>query len=47
MLLPFLLAACHRWPIRLENWWIRLPLYFIGSIAWTLLHVSGLSLIHI
>lgn len=41
-LLPFLLAACRRWPIRLENWKTRLPLYFAASIAWTLLHVAGM-----
>ncbi len=41
-LLPLLLAACHRWPLALDNWKHRLPLYLFGSIAWTLLHVGGM-----
>ena len=44
-MLPMLLAACHRWPISLDNWKTRLPLYLLGSIAWTLLHVTGMVVI--
>lgn len=50
LLLPLLLAACERWPIRLDNWVRRLPLYVLSSVAWTLLHVGGMvalrSLLH-
>lgn len=42
LLLPFLLAAIRRWPVQWDNWRRRLPLYLLGSIAWTLLHVGGM-----
>lgn len=42
LLLPLLLAAIRRWPIQWDNWKRRLPLYLLGSVAWTLLHVAGM-----
>ena len=42
LLLPGLLAAVRRWPIQWDNWRRRLPLYVLGSVAWTLLHVAGM-----
>lgn len=42
LLLPLLLMACHRWPLRLDNWRSRLPLYLVGSVLWTLVHVAGM-----
>lgn len=42
LLLPILLAACERWPLRLDTWRAKLPLYLLGSVAWTLLHVGGM-----
>jgi Response regulator of the LytR/AlgR family len=45
ILLPFLLAACERWPLQLDNWRRRLPLYILGSMLWTLCHVAGMVLL--
>ncbi len=42
LLLPFLLAAIRRWPVQWDNWKRRLPLYLLGSIAWSLAHVAGM-----
>lgn len=42
LLLPFLLTTIRRWPIQWDNWKRQLPLYLLGSIAWTLLHVGGM-----
>lgn len=42
LLLPWLLIACDRWPLRLENWPSRLLLYLLGSLCWTLIHVFGM-----
>lgn len=42
LLLPLLLAAIRRWPVQWNNWRRRLPLYLLGSIAWSLAHVAGM-----
>jgi hypothetical protein len=41
-LLPGVLAACARWPLHADNWRRRLPLYLLGSVAWSVLHVAGM-----
>lgn len=43
--LPFLLIACDRWPLHADTWRRRLPLYFLGSVAWCAFHVTGMNLI--
>lgn len=45
LLLPLLLALCRRWPLHLDTWRRRLPLYALASVAWLLLHVSGMVLL--
>lgn len=42
LLLPLLLAAIRRWPIHMDTLWPRLPLYLLGSVLWSLLHVLGM-----
>ncbi|UPG85498.1 LytTR family transcriptional regulator [Luteibacter aegosomatis] len=42
--LPFLLAACDRWPLHADTWRRRLPLYVLGSVAWCAFHVTGMNL---
>lgn len=41
-LLPLVLAACARWPLHADNWRRRLPLYLVGSVVWSVLHVAGM-----
>jgi len=41
-LLPLVLAACARWPLHADNWRRRLPLYLLGSVVWSVLHVAGM-----
>jgi hypothetical protein len=45
LMLPFLLRACDRWPLHSDTWRRRLPLYFLGSMLWSALHVIGMDLI--
>lgn len=44
-LLPLLFALCDRFPIHLDNWRTRLLPYWLGSLLWWLLHVSGMVLL--
>jgi len=41
-ILPLLLWACERWQLHADTWRRRLPLYVLGSVAWSLVHVSGM-----
>lgn len=41
-LLPAVLAGCERWPLHADTWRRRLPLYLLGSVAWSVLHVAGM-----
>jgi hypothetical protein len=41
-LLPPLLWLCDRWPLHVENWLRRLPLYVAASMAWSVLHVVAM-----
>lgn len=45
LLLPAVLAACHRWPLHADTWRRRLPAYFLASVGWSLLHVTGMVLL--
>lgn len=40
--LPLLLWACERWPLHADTWSRRLPLYVLGSVAWSIVHVTGM-----
>lgn len=40
--LPLVLWACERWPLHADTWRRRLPLYLLGSVAWSLVHVTGM-----
>ena len=42
VLLPLLLWLCDRWPVHMDNWHRRLPLYLVASVAWSFLHVVGM-----
>jgi len=44
ILLPAVLAACARWPLHADTWRRRLPLYLLGSVLWSILHVAGMVL---
>jgi len=46
-ILPFLLWACDRWPLHADTWRRRLPLYFLGSVAYSAIHVVGMDLIRL
>lgn len=45
LLLPLLFTICDRWPIHLDNWRRLLFPYWLGSVLWWLLHVSGMVLL--
>jgi hypothetical protein len=45
LMLPLLLRACDRWPLHADTWRRRLPLYFLGSVAWCAVHVVGMDLL--
>jgi hypothetical protein len=47
LLLPFLLMACDRWPLHADTWRRYLPYYVLGSLAWCLLHVTGMDLLRL
>src|SRR5690606_22561200 len=34
LLLPALFWLCTRWPMHVDNWWRRLPLYLAASVVW-------------
>lgn len=42
LLLPPLLRFCDRWPLHGDTWLRRLPGYVAASVAWSLLHVTGM-----
>jgi hypothetical protein len=46
-MLPLLLRACDRWPLHADTWRRYLPLYFVGSIAWSAVHVIGMDLLRV
>jgi hypothetical protein len=41
-LMPALVYASRRWPVRLETWWRNLPLHLMCSVAFSLSHVGGM-----
>ncbi len=45
LLLPLMFSACRRWPLNLESWSRLVFPYWLGSVAWWLLHVSGMVLL--
>jgi hypothetical protein len=42
VLMPLLIYASRRWPIRLETWRRNLPLHLVLSVVCSLLHVAGM-----
>ena len=40
MLVPLVVAFTARWPVHVDNWLRRVPLYLLASVAWSLLHVG-------
>ena len=47
LLLPFLLLACDRWPLHADTWRRYVPYYIAGSVAWCVLHITGMDLIRL
>ena len=45
LLLPGLLWICERWPLHVDTWRRRLPGYVGLSVAWCVLHVTGMVLL--
>jgi hypothetical protein len=45
LMLPLLLRACDRWPLHADTWRRRLPLYLLGSVAWSAAHIVGMDLL--
>lgn len=41
-LVPTLVWFTRRVPLHLDNWRRALPLYVLGSVAWSILHVAGM-----
>ena len=41
-LVPAVAWFTRRWPVQLDGWRRRLPLYFAASVAWSALHVAGM-----
>lgn len=39
-LVPATVWFTARWPVHLDTWWRRLPLYALASVVWSLLHVG-------
>jgi len=42
VLIPALVWASRRWPIRFENWWRNLPRHLGYSVVFSVLHVAGM-----
>ncbi len=42
MLVPALVVASRRWPIRFDTWQTNLPRHLIYSVLFSLIHVSGM-----
>ncbi|MFL6586693.1 MAG: LytTR family DNA-binding domain-containing protein [Luteimonas sp.] len=40
MLVPAMVWFTARWPVHLDNWRQRLPLYAVASVVWSMLHVG-------
>ncbi|MCD9097714.1 LytTR family transcriptional regulator [Luteimonas fraxinea] len=40
MLVPAMVWFTARWPVHLDNWRRRLPLYAVASLVWSALHVG-------
>ena len=40
VLVPVMVWFTGRWPVHLDNWRQRLPLYAAASVAWSMLHVG-------
>ncbi|MDR7193900.1 LytTR family DNA-binding domain-containing protein [Luteimonas terrae] len=40
MLVPAMVWFTARWPVHLDNWRRRLPLYAAASVVWSMLHVA-------
>jgi hypothetical protein len=40
MLVPAMVWFTARWPVHLDNWRQRLPLYAVASVVWSVLHVG-------
>lgn len=40
VLVPAMVWFTARWPVHLDNWRQRLPLYAAASVAWSMLHVG-------
>lgn len=40
MLVPAMVWFTARWPVHLDNWRRRLPLYALASVVWSVLHVG-------
>jgi hypothetical protein len=41
-LLPAVIAAERRWPIRFDTWWRNLPVQVLASVPFSLFHVGGM-----
>jgi hypothetical protein len=41
-LLPAVIFAERRWPIRFDTWWRNLPLHVLLSVPFSLIHVGGM-----
>jgi hypothetical protein len=41
-LLPAVIAAERRWPVRFDTWWRNLPLHALVSVPFSLVHVGGM-----
>lgn len=41
-LLPAVIAAERRWPVRFDTWWRNLPLHALLSVPFSLIHVGGM-----
>jgi len=40
MLVPAMVWFTARWPVHLDNWRQRLPLYAVASVVWSVFHVA-------
>ncbi|QCO66589.1 LytTR family transcriptional regulator [Luteimonas yindakuii] len=40
LLAPLVIAFTARWPVHVDNWLRRVPLYLLASVVWSLLHVG-------
>lgn len=40
LLIPLVVVFTARWPVHLDNWARRVPVYVLASVAWSVLHVG-------